>query len=507
MKFVTIPHNLTSFGINCFYNCDLLKTINLYSSFGDFSSILVNSPVETLNIYTKDQINIISFPNTLKNIKIYSSAEITFTGSIPSEITNIEVYSNIINIISIGENPNIQTIDLLCENEDITIESLSSITTIRFQNPNNIKRFTCKLCESLNPFDFSIFRQLEEIGDNSFQNTQFNSLSFPSSFKRIGFNCFTNCNSLQFLSIQSSMNEIGSLSFSNCEKLESVEIPVSTNFTNIKIDAFENSPIKTITIIGNGELLNQISNQFTLLETISINEGITKIGENVFYELTSLKTLNIPSTVEIVSGGSIQKCYNVNPIISKDNEHITYYEDSFYSISHTKENNENNINNEINNPKTLLSRNSRKDNKIIDIPSDVIIIGEKAFYGDEYVETIIIPESTTSIGKSAFKECPHLRTIEYKGMKDAFLHIDANDLFDYPDELELKVPSEYEDDTLFGIKLNIDENVLNGGEIAGIVIGCLVVVCIVIFLVYWFGIRKRNNQEESTDSNTQEEVL
>ena len=303
------------------------------------------------------------------------------------------------------------------------------------------------------------------------------------------------------------------MSFLKCQKLKSIEIPTSTKFiqvstlsedifTNIMIDAFQSSPITTITFIGTGEMKNQISNQFTILETISLSEGITEIGESVFCELSTLKTLNLPSTIEFISGGAIQKCYNVKPTISKDNSHITYFEDSFYSIPNE------------NNQKTLLSRISRPDKTIIEIPDDTIIIGEKGFFGDEYVEKIIIPESTNSVGKSAFQECHHLSEIEYKGTKDVFINIEANDIFDDPDQLEFKVPNEYEDNTLFGISLNIirptptsypkDDNSLNGGEIAGIVIASLLVIFVFIFIVY--GISKQiKKKDDSSYSNKEEE--
>ena len=85
-------------------------------------------------------------------------------------------------------------------------------------------------------------------------------------------------------------------------------------------------------------MINQIPNHFPLLETISINEGITEIGENVFSGITTSTTLNLPSTIEYISGGAFQKCYNIKPILSKDNSHITYYEDAFYTIPNSNSN-------------------------------------------------------------------------------------------------------------------------------------------------------------------------
>ena len=528
--------------------------------------------------YSNDQKYITNLPSSLNYFEIRGSGEITITATIPSAVSSILVSSPILNIASFGENTNIPSINIISQNEELTIVSLNSIKTISFSYPETIKKLTCKSCNSLENLEFSQLENLEEIMDSSFQKVKLNTISFPSKLKVIESNCFTNCNSLKSISIPISCKQVGSLSFSNCEKLQTLEIPISTQFveesttydeiyTNIVKDAFKSSPIKTITIYGSGELIyilmNQISNQFSGLETITLKEGITNIGENAFVELSTLTTLNIPSTVEFISGGAIQKCYNVEPIISIDNPFITYSEDVFYKIQ-----NENKakslltaIDNE-NSATSLLTAISRKDKNEFDIPEGVETIEKKAFYGNEFVETIILPYSTKSIGNSAFKKCPRLTKIIFKGIKE--IEIEGSEIFDNPDQIVIKVPDEYEGNTLFGIEVERDpsiippipdeddsssadednsltpneeedsstpneeddsstqekndpstieeidpptpeENGLNGSEIAGIVIAVLIIVAVVSFLIYWFAIRKRKSGD-SSESNIQNEV-
>ena len=48
---------------------------------------------------------------------------------------------------------------------------------------------------------------------------------------------------------------------------------------------------------------------------------------------------------------------------------------------------------------------------MIKIPSSVTSIGEEAFSGCTYLESIEIPDSVTSIGKEAFYNCSSLESI------------------------------------------------------------------------------------------------
>ena len=139
LESLTIPILLTTFEESCFSGCTSLKTINLYSSFGNIVAFFNDSYIEYLNIYTNNEINLISLPTSLKTIQIMSSTKITFSTNIPNTIKNIQIYSEIINIVSFVENSNIPIIEIYSQNDEITIESLSLITTVIFQNPNNIK--------------------------------------------------------------------------------------------------------------------------------------------------------------------------------------------------------------------------------------------------------------------------------------------------------------------------------------------------------------------------------
>ena len=121
---------------------------------------------------------------------------------------------------------------------------------------------------------------------------------------------------------------------------------------------------KTLTISGTGNMSNYYSSSIagsrapwvnskikTEIETVVISDGVTSIGENAFFECTSLKNVTIPSSVRTINEGAFFYCEALTDI---------------------------------------------------KIPESVTSIGDSAFYYCDALTDITIPESVTSIGDSAF---------------------------------------------------------------------------------------------------------
>ena len=91
------------------------------------------------------------------------------------------------------------------------------------------------------------------------------------------------------------------------------------------------------------------------LESISLPEGITSIGDNAFYGCSSLESITLPSSVTAIGGwGAFLECSSL--------ESIT-------------------------------------------LPEGVQSIGDRTFDGCSSLTSITLPESVTSIGKNAFYNC------------------------------------------------------------------------------------------------------
>ena len=141
------------------------------------------------------------------------------------------------------------------------------------------------------------------------------------------------------------------------------------------------------------------------LTSITIPEGIVRIGKLAFAECSSLTSITIPKTVTQIESG----CVSIGENVYRG--HLFTNCPSLTSIVV-----------EEGNPKYKTTQNS---NGIIDkttntliagdqttsIPKDVINIGEYAFACCDALTSVTIPDSVTSIGKSAFYDCDALTSV------------------------------------------------------------------------------------------------
>lgn len=61
------------------------------------------------------------------------------------------------------------------------------------------------------------------------------------------------------------------------------------------------------------------------------------------------------------------------------------------------------------------------NDRVINIPNDVIAIGAHAFRGCESIEQIIIENNCTVMRSGAFAECPNLKSVIVRGMEISML--------------------------------------------------------------------------------------
>ena len=141
------------------------------------------------------------------------------------------------------------------------------------------------------------------------------------------------------------------------------------------------------------------------LTSITIPEGIVRIGKLAFAECSSLTSITIPKTVTQIESGRVE--------IGENN----YYGHLFTNCPSLTS-----IVVEEGNPRYKTTQNG---NGIIDkttntliagdqttiIPKDVINIGEYAFHSCDALTSVTIPDSVTSIGNGAFSNCKALTSV------------------------------------------------------------------------------------------------
>lgn len=149
-----------------------------------------------------------------------------------------------------------------------------------------------------------------------------------------------------------------------------------------------NSTSKALTITGAGDMYDwdftdspwySYGNE---IESVTIGDGITSIGDWAFFECTALTSVTIPGGVTVI-GDHAFGCTGLTAVDIPAG--VTSIEnDAFMSCSALE---------------------------TVTIPNSVTSIGEGVFYECTLLETIVIPDSVTTMGYSVFSECWNLKFI------------------------------------------------------------------------------------------------
>ena len=182
------------------------------------------------------------------------------------------------------------------------------------------------------------------------------------------------------------------------------------------------SSLKSVTVTG-GEILYGAFYNCTSLESITIPDSVTSIGECAFFYCRSLKSITIPDSVTSIGSSAFECCYKLVEVINKSNLNITAGSSSYgYVGYYAKEVHKGkskivNVNDYLfytYNGVNYLIGYAGNDTALT-LPDNYngkeYEIYKYAFYNCTTLESITIPDSVTSIGNSAFYGCTSLESI------------------------------------------------------------------------------------------------
>ena len=276
-------------------------------------------------------------------------------------------------------------------------------------------------------FDGAVSR----IGYQSFSNSEtLTSITLPDSISTIDFEAFRNCDRLKFVTIPNSVYGIWDYAFGECDSLVAVNIPASVEY--IGSNAF---------------------NGCYQLASVEISEGLWQIGDYAFSGCSKLTSLSLPSTLQYLGQSAFSGCgfstftiptglttipaylfmycQNLQSVTIPEN--ITAIEDGAFSTCLKL------TSIDIPNSVTSIGFGAFSETRIrsIVLPENITTINGNTFYGCTNLTSITIPNKVTTIKESAFSGCTSLKSVS---IPNSVTTIEGNVFYDCTSLEELYIP-------------------------------------------------------------------
>jgi hypothetical protein len=394
LKNIIIPDSVNTIGQNAFLYCTSLESMTipfvgntrtanqflgyLFGSSVSASQSGVSASLKTVVVTGGNGNN----RNAIPQNAFYSCKDITKI-TLPETITSIgnSAFYNCSSLTEINIPAGVTSIgsSAFYDCASLTdIEIPTGVTTI-----NSSVFYGCTNLASIN-----IHTDITSIGDSAFRNSGLTEIEIPASVTTIGTYVFYGCNSLAKMTIpRVSIFGLyfGTLFGATSAANQGGVVPAS---------------LKTVIIKDGDSIPNNAFQNCANITSIELPANLQTIGSSAFNGCTNLTGhIVIPESVTSIGGSAFQNCNNITgmtiPFIGQSRTAITY---TWFGFIFGAVN--------VYNTYSYVPESLKKV-----VVTGGNTIGNSAFSGCYYIESITLPAGITSIGDNAFSNCRALTEI------------------------------------------------------------------------------------------------
>ena len=309
---------------------------------------------------------------------------------------------------------------------------------------------------------------LKVIGDGAFMACYSLKSIDLSKVESLGFAAFYSCVELESVTLTETLTELSDYAFFGCDKLKSIDLSNIVRFGQFAVYGVQLPAIldlEKVEYIGYCAFSEYYSEDYVIENRIVVvyAPNLKEIDEQAFYGCKKLERVIAPK-IEKIGMGAFADCAITEFEVSGNLQSIGYsvFEGcqnfvAFYTVDangnkqYTYETGNIIINDGVvyikyPNGYVLTCYPTAKADKTLTVLDGTVKIAFGAAIGNEYLETVILPESLKYIGNFAFYECSSLKTVVFNSyyaptiegtLTGDTIDINGENIADYPGAMDL----------------------------------------------------------------------